>query len=51
MRDTAIDKPRQPLRPVLVWVAIVAALSGLGLLPFFAFVPDLSKFTGNLPPA
>jgi membrane protease YdiL (CAAX protease family) len=34
-----------------VWGAILAALSGLGLLPFFAFVPDLSKFTGNLPPA
>src|SRR5256884_6959074 len=30
---------------------MVAALSGLGLVPFFAFVPDLSKFTGNLPPA
>jgi membrane protease YdiL (CAAX protease family) len=51
VRDAASDKPRQPLRPVLVWVAILAALSGLGLLPFFAFVPDLSKFTGNLPPA
>jgi membrane protease YdiL (CAAX protease family) len=34
-----------------VWGAILAALSGLGLVPFFAFVPDLSKFTGNLPPA
>jgi membrane protease YdiL (CAAX protease family) len=51
VRDAAIDKPQLPLRPVLVWVAIVAGLSGLGLVPFFAFVPDLSKFTGNLPPA
>ena len=50
MRDAGGDKPGQPLRPVLVWVAVVAALSGLGLLPFYAFVPDLSKFTGNLPP-
>jgi len=34
-----------------VWVAILAALSGLALVPFFAFVPDLSKFNGNLPSA
>src|SRR5207244_7434220 len=34
------DKPRQPMRPILVWVAIVACLSGFGLVPFFAFVPD-----------
>src|SRR2546429_1906879 len=51
MRDAASNKPRLPLRPVLVWVALVAAISGLGLVPFYAFVPDLSKFTGNLPPA
>ena len=51
MQDAGSDKPRPPLRPVLVWAAVVAALSGLGLVPFFAFVPDLSKFTGNLPPA
>ena len=51
MQDAASDNPRLPLRPVLVWVAILAALSVIGLLPFYAFVPDLSKFTGNLPPA
>ena len=51
MQDVASDNPRLPLRPVLVWVAILAALSVVGLLPFYAFVPDLSKFTGNLPPA
>jgi hypothetical protein len=26
-------------------------LTALGTIPFFAFVPDVSKFTGNLPPA
>ena len=51
MQEAASDNPRLPLRPVLVWVAILAALSVIGLLPFYAFVPDLSKFTGNLPPA
>jgi uncharacterized protein len=35
---------------VIVWAALVVGLSGLGLIPFYAFVPDLSKFTGNLPP-
>src|SRR2546430_5803345 len=51
MRDAASDNPRSPLRPVLVWAALVATISGLGLVPFYAFVPDLSKFTGNLRPA
>src|SRR2546430_10101139 len=51
MQEAASDNPRSPLRPVLVWAALVATISGLGLVPFYAFVPDLSKFTGNLPPA
>src|SRR2546429_9270987 len=51
MRDAASNKPRLPLRPVLVWATLVATISGLGLVTFYAFVPDLSKFTGNLPPA
>src|SRR3989440_7232617 len=51
MQAAAVDNPRLPLRPVLVWAALVAIISGLGLIPFYAFVPDLSKFTGNLPPA
>ena len=51
MQEAASDNPRLPLRPVLVWAALVATISGLGLVPFYAFVPDLSKFTGNLPPA
>ena len=51
MQAAAVDNPRLPLRPVLVWAALVAIISGLGLIPFYAFVPDLSKFTGNLPAA
>ena len=51
MQEAASDNPRLPLRPVLVWATLVATISGLGLVPFYAFVPDLSKFTGNLPPA
>jgi hypothetical protein len=51
MGDAASDTTRLSLLPVLVWAALVATLSGLGLIPFYAFVPDLSKFTGNLPPA
>ena len=51
MQAAAVDNPRLPLRPVLVWAALVAIISGLGLVPFYAFVPDLSKFTGNLPAA
>ena len=51
MRAAGSDKARAPERQVLVWAALVATLSGLALIPFYAFVPDLSKFTGNLPPA
>jgi len=51
VREVASDKPRLSLRPLLVWAALVAAISGLGLIPFYLFVPDLSKFAGNLPPA
>src|SRR5256884_8515941 len=51
MRDAASNKPRLPLRPVLVVATLVATISGLGLVSFYAFVPELSKFTGNLPPA
>jgi len=51
MQAVAVDNPRLRLRPVLVWAALVAIISGLGLIPFYAFVPDLSKFTGNLPAA
>jgi membrane protease YdiL (CAAX protease family) len=43
--------PSRPQREVVVWVLLLFGLSALGLIPFFAFVPDLSKFTGNLPPA
>ena len=30
---------------------MVGTISGLELIPFYLFVPDLSKFAGNLPPA
>jgi hypothetical protein len=30
---------------------LLFGLTALGTIPFFAFVPDVSKFTGNLPPA
>jgi len=51
VRDAGSDQARASQRQVLVWAALVAIVSGLGLIPFYAFVPDLSKFTGNLPPA
>jgi uncharacterized protein len=51
VRAAGSVKARAPERQVLVWAALVATLSGLALIPFYAFVPDLSKFTGNLPPA
>ena len=51
MRAEGGDKARAPEQQLLVWAALVATLSGLALVPFYAFVPDLSKFTGNLPPA
>lgn len=41
---------RRPLLEVLVWAVTVFALMGLGLIPIYAFVPDLSTFNGNLPP-
>jgi uncharacterized protein len=41
----------RPQQEVVVWVVLLIGLSALGLIPFYAFVPDLSKFTGNLPPA
>jgi len=51
VRAAGSDIARAPERQVLVWAALIAILSGLGLIPFYAFVPDLSTFTGNLPTA
>jgi membrane protease YdiL (CAAX protease family) len=45
------SQPSWRQREVLLWGVLLFGLSALGTIPFFAFVPDLSKFTGNLPPA
>jgi len=39
------------LRAVFAWGALLFGLTALGIVPFYMFVPDLSKFSGNLPPA
>jgi membrane protease YdiL (CAAX protease family) len=36
---------------VFAWGALLFGLTALGIVPFYLFVPDLSKFSGNLPPA
>jgi membrane protease YdiL (CAAX protease family) len=46
-----IPSPSRAQREVVVWAVLLIGLSAIGLIPFYAFVPDLSKFTGNLPPA
>jgi membrane protease YdiL (CAAX protease family) len=40
-----------PSKGVLHWAVLVFGLTGVGVVPLFLFVPDLSRFTGNLPPA
>ena len=34
-----------------MWAVVVFGLMGIGIIPLYFFVPDLSKFNGNLPPA
>ena len=34
-----------------MWAVLVFGLMGIGVIPLYVFVPDLSKFNGNLPPA
>jgi len=45
------SRPSRPLRAVFAWAALLFGLTALGIIPFYAFVPDLSKFSGKLPPA
>src|SRR5712691_722191 len=40
-----------PQRGVLAWAIALFGLTALGIAPLYAFVPDLSKFSGKLPPA
>jgi membrane protease YdiL (CAAX protease family) len=39
------------MRAVFAWGVLLFGLTALGIVPIYAFVPDLSKFSGNLPPA
>jgi hypothetical protein len=36
---------------VLAWAIALFGFTALGIAPLYAFVPDLSKFSGKLPPA
>lgn len=47
MKSNASPAPRL----VLQWAILLFGLTALGVIPFYLFVPDLSKFSGNLPPA
>jgi len=40
-----------PQQGVLAWAIALFGLTALGIAPLYAFVPDLSKFSGKLPPA
>jgi membrane protease YdiL (CAAX protease family) len=42
---------RASFRPVLAWALLLFGLTGLGIVPLYLFVPDIGKFSGNLPPA
>ena len=52
MLNRGVAKPRmtRPGLEVLVWVGAVFGLMALGMIPLYLFVPDLSKFGGNLTP-
>lgn len=45
------SRPSRPQREVLAWAVLLFGLTALGIIPLYAFVPDLSKFSGELPPA
>jgi membrane protease YdiL (CAAX protease family) len=44
-------QPPPPQRGVLAWAIALFGVTALGIVPLYAFVPDISKFSGKLPPA
>ena len=47
----SMESPPPPQLGVLAWAIALFGLTALGIVPLYAFVPDLSKFSVKLPPA